>query len=741
MLKCQLGRAVRKAPRRRPYACDVCAKHFETPSKLERHYLTHTGQKPFQCLDCNKTFRQLVHLERHMMTHALPFQCPVCLRHFKNADTFAKHQRLHLEGARLKARAPKKPAAPRPRRCPPWHCPGCRRTFESEEKRLLHPCDFADGIPEAQRCCLCDKAFPSRSKLERHVMIHTGQRPFACVLCGKAFRQKAHLKIHEATHSQERPFQCPHCFQAFRKAEQLLKHEKGHAAVNTIEIGVGISAAGTMRVKEEPDEIFPVCVLPFQCSSCDQYLDSQESLDAHVCEEMNACGIRNASVTCEIRNAAGVRGGMNASDICEELDARGGMNVADMGEELDAHRGMNVADKHGGMNATDMCEEMDVSDVHGVMNASDMHGVMSVSDMHGVMPAHVAVTCPIKRRERAPVKTPKRRGLYLDPHSVLFPAEPSERTLKFEHLEESERTDSNALPHQPFAAPRNILQLRPQQKAKPSRKPFGPSHLLLGRHPRNPHLGNRMAGERDAGSCHAGGQRDPAGLRDAFHHFLQQAQNVLRARHRIRRCDRCDKAFPSMSKLRRHYLTHTGQKPFPCAECGRSFRQSAHLKRHRVTHLEKDPLYGSHTSGGYHSPFHRWQENSTYQLDSCRSAEDSRDFSEVALVAPEIKVEAVELPEAAKRPGVTKRARVTLPRVRNAKPGQDRSLLTMRSRVLHKRYRCAVCAKSFLSPSKLERHHLTHSGQRPYVCQECGKCFRQDPHLKRHMVTHVKMVA
>ena len=50
------------------YSCADCRKTFCTPSKLERHKMSHTGVKPFSCDICFKSFNQKIHLQNHMRT-------------------------------------------------------------------------------------------------------------------------------------------------------------------------------------------------------------------------------------------------------------------------------------------------------------------------------------------------------------------------------------------------------------------------------------------------------------------------------------------------------------------------------------------------------------------------------------------------------------------------------------------------------------------------------------------------
>ena len=47
------------------------------------------------------------------------------------------------------------------------------------------------------QCQYCDKAFPFKSRLDRHVLAHTGETPFHCDICGKGFKQKRNMLCHK----------------------------------------------------------------------------------------------------------------------------------------------------------------------------------------------------------------------------------------------------------------------------------------------------------------------------------------------------------------------------------------------------------------------------------------------------------------------------------------------------------------------------------------------------------------
>ncbi|XP_051914145.1 zinc finger protein 740b isoform X1 [Hippocampus zosterae] len=54
-------------------------------------------------------------------------------------------------------------------------------------------------------------------------------------------------------------------------------------------------------------------------------------------------------------------------------------------------------------------------------------------------------------------------------------------------------------------------------------------------------------------------------------------------------CDHCYGAFRSSYHLKRHILTHTGEKPYACDSCDMRFIQRYHLDRHKRVHSGEKP--------------------------------------------------------------------------------------------------------------------------------------------------------
>lgn len=64
--------------------------------------------------------------------------------------------------------------------------------------------DHASGHDDEKpplKCGVCGKTYNTRSKLQRHVRVHSGERPFPCEVCGKRFPRSDHVKQHMRVHA------------------------------------------------------------------------------------------------------------------------------------------------------------------------------------------------------------------------------------------------------------------------------------------------------------------------------------------------------------------------------------------------------------------------------------------------------------------------------------------------------------------------------------------------------------
>lgn len=54
---------------KKKYTCNLCSYSTDYPTNIQRHMLTHTGERPFRCDTCNKGFTTKQNLESHKLQH------------------------------------------------------------------------------------------------------------------------------------------------------------------------------------------------------------------------------------------------------------------------------------------------------------------------------------------------------------------------------------------------------------------------------------------------------------------------------------------------------------------------------------------------------------------------------------------------------------------------------------------------------------------------------------------------
>lgn len=161
--------------------------------------------------------------------------CEKCNATMKRATTLYKHIKLkHLDEALVecskcvavffdKAKLEKHLLLHTTER--PHPCPNCQKMFKSQRAIRIHSVFCSGQTPFL--CTECGKGFPHRTNLVQHQVRHK-EKAFSCGQCPSKFYTKGSLKSHMVTHTKERNFNCETCGSRFTMKHALVKHMRTH---------------------------------------------------------------------------------------------------------------------------------------------------------------------------------------------------------------------------------------------------------------------------------------------------------------------------------------------------------------------------------------------------------------------------------------------------------------------------------------------------------------------------------
>lgn len=142
------------------------------------------------------------------------------------------------------------------------------------------------------QCPYCSRQFGHRGKLNRHILCHTGEKPYPCSHCDARFRSNYALQRHVNSHSGAKPYYCQECDKAFSSKEHLARHFKGrtHQPIRCETCQATFKRIQTLRTHQCSDTVrqeAETTPTPSICLTCNRGFTSYLKLTQHFLSQIH----------------------------------------------------------------------------------------------------------------------------------------------------------------------------------------------------------------------------------------------------------------------------------------------------------------------------------------------------------------------------------------------------------------------------------------------------------------------